>query len=147
MIRQVRAYLSILLNSSYSCLPCEFTLSTLLCADDALGTLLIVLLSPGILKDSEVDVGGRLPCLMQDAEAITLVVEGVEVLVVGPSDGQWQAEMMLAWGMTFYIFNLKGGTEGNNVNWFLREEVFHLQQENSVTERVLQAITEHKMHI
>ena len=37
----------------------------------------IVLLSPGILKDSEVDTGGRLPCLMQDAEAVTLVVGGV----------------------------------------------------------------------
>ena len=81
---------------------------------------------------------------MQDAEAVTLVVGGVEVVSVGRSDGQWQAEMILAWGMTFYIFNLKGGTQGNNVNWFLREEVFHLRQENTVTERVLQAITELK---
>ena len=104
-------------------------------------TLLVLVLNPGILDTSECEAG-KYPHLTQSADSVTLKVEGVEVASVDCRYPQWQEEALLAWGCAFYIFNLKNGKKGSNMNWFLREKVLHLQQEGSVSARVLQNVEE-----
>ena len=117
-------------------------LSVLVSTDVALETLLIVVLSPGIIKEAAHCVEGKYPCLLLDHASVTLRVEGVDVVSAElTEDGHaWRAEMILAWGIPFYVFNLKSSTKCRNFNWFLREKILRLKQENSVTDRVAQAV-------
>ena len=117
-------------------------LSVLVSTEDALETLLIVVLSPGILKEAAHDVEGKYPCLLLDQTSVKLRVEGVDVVSAELTEvgHVLQVEMILAWWISFYVFNLKSATKCRNFNWFLREKILHLKQENSVTDKVAQAV-------
>ena len=60
---------------------------------------------------------------------------------------QWQEETVLLWAVSFYVFNFRNGTLANNLNWFLREKIFNLQQESKVSDRVLRTVADLEKHI
>ena len=60
---------------------------------------------------------------------------------------QWQEETVLMWAVPFYVFNFLNGTLAKNLNWFLREKIFNLQQESKVSDRVLRTVADLEKHI
>ena len=113
--------------------PNECTYSSFF-LEDALETLLVLLLSPKILKERDTDPECKYPSLFRSSCDVVLDVEGEDIVPI-----ELKA---LLWGVSFYVFNIRNGTTANNLNWFLREKIFNLQQENNVSDRMLRTVAD-----
>lgn len=84
------------------------------------------------MKEAEEEAGAY-PCLVAKDTDIAVYVEKQEVVKMKKESDD---EAFLLWGLTFYTFNIKSTHTVQAGNWFLRDKVFGLKTEGTVSKLV-----------